>query len=276
MIISGVSFSEQITDRDFERFQKLLHNVAGIYLPPGKKALVAGRLGKRLRCHGFNNYGDYYNLVASGTRPDELQVMLDCLTTNETYFFREPAHFDFLGNELSKMPGVESGSKVRVWSAACSSGEEVYTLAMVMAEKMGARPWEIVGSDINQEVLRRARAGHYTMERISGIDEALLRKYCLKGTGPQDGTFLIGDKLRENTKFVHVNLKEQLGRLGEFDVIFLRNVMIYFDQDTKRGLVERIVRILKPGGFLIISHSENLHGMMSDLEVIRPSIYRKK
>jgi chemotaxis protein methyltransferase CheR len=274
-IMNSVCLGNQISDREFKYFQELLHSVAGIYLHPGKKSLVAGRLGSRLRHHGFSSFGDYYNLIAGGADPGEFQVMLDCLTTNETYFFREPAHFDFLNSELRNMECANIKSPVRVWSAACSSGEEVYTLAMVLSEALGKRPWEIVGSDLNQEVLRRARVGHYTMERTSGIDEKLLKKYCLKGTGPQAGTFLVGKELRQSVRFIQVNLKERLAGMGKFDVIFLRNVMIYFNQETKKDLVERIVQLLNPGGLFFVSHSESLHGMTPHLKMIRPSIFRR-
>jgi len=273
--ISNAFFGNNISDLEFENFQNLLHNVAGIYLPPVKKVLVAGRLGKRLRHHGLSSFGDYYQIVTGGEHPEELQVMLDCLTTNETYFFREPAHFDFLKSELRNMQDAETMSQVRIWSAACSSGEEVYTLAMVLAETLGLHNWEIVGSDLNQEVLRRARTGHYTMERTSGIDPTLLKKYCLKGSGPQAGTFLIGDELRQNTRFTQVNLKEPLSSMGKFDVIFLRNVMIYFDQKMKKDVVDRMVHALKPGGLFFISHSESLHGITPHLKMIRPSIFKK-
>ncbi len=264
-----------ISDDEFVRFQRLLHETAGIYLPPAKKVLVAGRLDKRRRHYHLNSFGDYYRMIASGKHPQEFQVMLDCLTTNETYFFREPAHFQFLQAELKSKRRTAADEPVRVWSAACSSGEEVYTLAMVLAETLGALPWEVVGSDINQEVLRQARKGHYSMERTSGIKPELLQNYCLKGTRSQAGTFLIGDKLKQRTRFIQVNLNKPLTGLGRFEVIFLRNVMIYFDQETKKEVVNRIVHVLKPGGLLFISHSESLHGMVSALKMIRPSVYRK-
>ncbi len=264
-----------ITDEEFNRFQRLLHETAGIYLPPAKKVLVAGRLDKRLRHYRMSNFGDYYRMIASGKHPEEFQVMLDCLTTNETYFFREPAHFEFLQNDLKAKRRTAADEPVRIWSAACSSGEEVYTLAMVLAETLGALPWEVVGSDINREVLQQAMRGHYSMARTSGIDPELLRKYCLKGARSQAGTFLVGDKLKQRTRFIQVNLNKPLSGLGRFDVVFLRNVMIYFDQETKKEVVNRIVHVLKPKGLLFISHSESLHGMVSGIKMIRPSVFQK-
>jgi chemotaxis protein methyltransferase CheR len=201
--------------------------------------------------------------------------MLDCLTTNETYFFREPAHFEFLRNELKGKRRRIGSEPLRVWSAACSSGEEVYTLAMVLAETLGTLPWEVIGSDINQEVLQHAERGHYSMARTSGIDRELLQKYCLKGVRAQAGTFLINEKLKQRTRFAQINLNKPVTGMGRFDVIFLRNVMIYFDQDTKKEVVNRIAQVLKPDGLFFISHSESLHGMTSALKMIQPSVFRK-
>ena len=261
-----------ISDDEFSRFQRLLHDTAGIFLPPAKKVLVAGRLNKRLRHFGLKSYGDYYRMITSGDHPKEFQVMLDCLTTNETYFFSEPAHFEFLRGHLRSWQGEEP---FRILSAACSSGEEVYTLAMVLAETLKSKQWEIIGSDINMEVLRQARQGLYPMERSSGIDRSLLSKYCLKGVRSQEGYFLIDEKLKRRVKFRQVNLKQPLSGVGRFDVIFLRNVMIYFDPKTKKDVVDRIAQALKPGGYFFISHSESLHGISDRLKMVRPSIFQR-
>jgi chemotaxis protein methyltransferase CheR len=163
----------------------------------------------------------------------------------------------------------------RVWSAACSSGEEVYTLAMVLSECLRTKPWEILGSDLNMEVLSKARLGLYSMERTSGIPPDLLRKYCLKGTGSQAGNLLIDEKLKRRTRFLQVNLKKPLVDKGKFDIIFLRNVLIYFDPETKKDVVERIVQQLNPGGLFFISHSESLHGITSVVRMIRPSVFQR-
>jgi chemotaxis protein methyltransferase CheR len=266
---------DKITDTEFSCFQRLLYDTAGIYLPPAKKILVAGRLDKRRRHYRFKSFIEYYRLVTSGNDSKEFQIMLDSLTTNETYFFREPSHFEFLGNELRSKRKHASNETIKIWSAACSSGEEVYSLAMVSAEILGTLPWKVMGSDINQAVLQHARKGHYSMDRTSGIDQELLHKYCLKGRRSQAGTFLVGDKLKQHTRFTQINLKNSLPCMGQFDSIFLRNVLIYFDSKTKKDVVSRIVSSLKPGGLFFISHSENLHGIDTRLKMIRPSVYRK-
>lgn len=262
-----------LNDREFSQFQAWLYQAAGINLSPAKKALVAGRLFKRLKHYELGSYGEYFKLIMSGQRTEELQVALDLLTTNETYFFREPKHFDFLREHV--LPHATPGKTFRLWSAASSSGEEPYSLAMTLAEGLGTTPWEIIGSDISSQVLAKARSGHYPMERARTLPQPLLVKYCLKGTGSQQGTFLIDRALRSRVNFIQVNLNDTLPELGEFDVIFLRNVMIYFDQPTKSKVVARLFPRLKPGGYFIISHSESLNGVSDALKLVAPSIYRK-
>ena len=268
-----MSDTVSIDDREFGQFQTWLYRAAGISLSPAKKALVAGRLFKRLKHYELHSYGEYFKLIMSDPRKSELQVALDLLTTNETYFFREPKHFEFLERQV--LPHVAPGRTFRLWSAASSSGEEPYSLAMTLAEGLGATPWEIVGSDISTQVLAQARNGHYPMERARNLPHSLLVKYCLKGVGPQQGTLLIDKALRGRVSFHQVNLNDTLPALGEFDVIFLRNVMIYFDQETKRKVVARLLPLLRPGGYFMVSHSESLNGVSDALKLVAPSIYRK-
>ena len=262
-----------LRDDEFHQFRSWLHRTAGISLSPAKKALVAGRLSKRLKHHELTSYGDYFRLITQGAEAAELQIALDLLTTNETYFFREPKHFDFLrGQVLPKAPPQKT---FRLWSAASSSGEEPYSLAMTLADGLPDTPWEIVASDISSRVLEKARSGHYAMERVHNIPQHLLARHCLKGTGSQEGTFLVERNLRSRVQFMQINLNSALPKIGEFDVIFLRNVMIYFDMDTKRQVVARMLPLLKPGGYFIVSHSESLNGITESLKLITPSTYRK-
>ncbi|MDP2804641.1 MAG: protein-glutamate O-methyltransferase CheR [Gallionellaceae bacterium] len=262
-----------LNDQEFGQFQQLIYQLAGINLSSAKKALVSGRLAKRLLHYSLDTYGDYFKLLTAAHNADELQVAVDLLTTNETYFFREPKHFDFLRDKV--LSAHKSGNNFRVWSAACSSGEESYSIAMVLADHLGDSPWEIVASDISTRVLDKARRGHYPMDRIEGISREHLSRYCLKGVGAQDNTLLVDKKLRSRVNFMQVNLNQSLPALGVFDVIFLRNVMIYFDQETKRQIVQRILPFLKPGGHFLISHSETLNGVVDTLHPLSPSIYRK-
>ena len=261
-----------LSDSEFRLFQKMIYDTAGINMSNAKKALVSGRLVKRLKYYGLSSYRDYFNLLSTA-KEGELQIAVDLLTTNETFFFREEKHFDYMRNTI--LPGWHTGPR-RIWSAAASSGEEAYTLAMVTAEHSPTSAWEIIGTDISTRVLERARSAQYPIERAENIPRNYLTKYCLKGIGVQEGTFIIIRSLRERVRFVHANLKDNLSKLGKFDLIFLRNVMIYFDMETKSGIIERMLPMLRPGGYFVIGHSESLNGVTDKLNVVSPSIYRKK
>jgi chemotaxis protein methyltransferase CheR len=262
-----------ITDQEFGCFQRFIFDAAGITLSDAKKALVCGRLSKRLQQRRLNSYSEYFQLLASGADPAEVQTAVDLLTTNETYFFREPKHFDLLREQATAARG--SGRAFRVWSAACSSGEEVYSIAMTLAESLDQEPWELIGSDLSTRVLDRARHGHYPLSRTKNIPMNYLRRFCLRGTGAQEGTLLIERSLRARAQFMQINLNDRLPQLGSFDVIFLRNVMIYFNLETKRQVVARILSLLKPGGWFLIGHSESLNDVSSAVQQIAPSVYRK-
>ena len=263
-----------ITDQEFALFQRLIYKIAGISLSDAKKVLLVGRLTRRLKLHGLETFTQYYRMLADGGNAEELQAMVDLLTTNETYFFREPRHFDFLRDEIIKKR--RSPTTFRVWSAASSSGEEVYTLAMVLAENLPRSPWEIVGSDISTQVLAKAATGHYSLARTEGIPPGFMSKYCLKGVRSHAGTFLIAPELRQKTSFYQINLMQPIeADIGEFEVIFLRNVMIYFDPETKAKVVHNLLPRLKSGGHLIIGHSETLNGITDRVEPVLPTIYRK-
>ncbi|MBF7143581.1 MULTISPECIES: CheR family methyltransferase [Pseudomonas] len=262
-----------ISDRDFNQFQRWLYQRAGIHMAASKKALVAGRLATRLRHHGLEDYAAYFAIITSPQGATEAQVALDLLTTNETYFFREPKHFEWLRQQVPVLH--RPGRTFRVWSAACSSGEEPYSLAMLLADCLGEKPWEVMGSDISTRVLEKAARGHYPLERARNLAPEHLSRYCLKGIGRQEGTLLVNKALRDRVQFLQVNLNDQLPRLGEFDVIFLRNVLIYFDAPTKARVIARLVPLLRSGGYFIVSHSESLNGVTDALNLISPSLYQK-
>jgi len=267
-----------ISDQEFALFQRLIYKIAGISLSDAKKVLLVGRLSRRLRVYELGNFSQYYRMLASGDFPEEVQTMVDLLTTNETYFFREPKHFDFLRDEV--VAKHHSAKTFRVWSAASSSGEEAYSIAMTLAESMpetlSNAPWEVVGSDISTKVLAKAVAGHYSLARTEGIPPGHMRKYCLKGVRAQAGTFLIDPDLRKKTSFYQINLTHPVeAEIGEFDVVFLRNVMIYFDPETKTKVVHNLLPRLRSGGYLIIGHSETLNGITDRVIGVQPTIYRK-
>ena len=236
--------------------------------------MVASRLAKRLDYYGFSSYDDYFRLATSPDSAQEFQTLVNILTTNETYFFREPKHFDFLREQILR---PWRGERFRIWSAASSTGEEAYSLAMMLAEHLGAmREWDIFASDLSTRVLDAAKRAIYLMDRLEYMDPALMEKYCLKGVRSQEGYFRVNEKLRSRVSFAQVNLMQPVPPgIGRFEVIFLRNVLIYFDQDTKKQVVERLITALQPGGYLFISHSESLYRVTSQLQMVKPSIYRK-
>ena len=263
-----------ISDQEFALFQRLIYKIAGISLSDAKKVLLVGRLSRRLRVYELDTFSQYYRMLASGDFAEEVQTMVDLLTTNETYFFREPKHFEFLRDEV--IAKRRSATTFRVWSAASSSGEEAYSIAMTLAEAMPGAPWEIVGSDISTKVLSKAIAGHYSLARTEGIPPGYMHKYCLKGVRAQAGTFLIDPDLRKKTSFCQINLTHPVeAEIGDFDVVFLRNVMIYFDPGTKTKVVHNLLPRLRSGGYLIIGHSETLNGITDRVVGVQPTIYRK-
>jgi chemotaxis protein methyltransferase CheR len=262
----------QLSEQEFAQFRDFIFRNAGIALSPAKKPLVWGRLNKRLQHYNLNSFSEYFRLIMSGTVPEELQMAIDLLTTNETYFFRERDHFDFLRKEIL---GRRHENPFRVWSAACSSGEEPYSIAMVLADCLGMGTWEIVASDISKRVLQKAQSGLYPMERSQQhLPADYMRRFCLKGTGEYDGMLLVDRSLRDKIRFSQVNLIAPLVNMGKFDVVFLRNVLIYFNLETKRQVIERLVRVIKPDGYLIVGHSESLAGLTECIAMERPSIYR--
>lgn len=262
-----------ISDKEFVLFQRFIFDAAGITLSTSKKALVMSRLSKRLDLRKLHTFAEYFKVLSSGQDAQEVQVAIDLLTTNETYFFREPKHFDLLREQAELARG--RGQPFKVWSAACSTGEEPYSIAMVLAATLQNTPFEVLGSDISSRVLERARTGHYPASRTTHTPKAYLQQFCLRGTGAQEGTVLVDRPLRDRVRFMQVNLNTTLPKLGPFDFVFLRNVMIYFSADTKRQVVERVLSTIRPGGYLLIGHSETLNDLNASAVAVAPSIYRK-
>lgn len=270
---STATLVRPINGREFSEFQRFIFNAAGITMTDAKKALVVGRLTKRLSFYHMETFSEYFQLLSSGAHPDEVQMAIDLLTTNETYFFREMAHYDFLRAQV--LSARSRPQPYRIWSAASSSGEEAYSMAMVLADCMQTTPWEILGTDISSRMIEGARRALYPMERGRLIPPEFLQRYCRKGTGPYEGHFLVERSLRQHVEFRHANLNAALPELGRFDVVFLRNVMIYFNNDTKRQVVARVIATLKPGGYFCVGHSESLNDITNAVQPVASSIYQK-
>ena len=246
-----------MTDSEFELFRAWVYDQAGISMSPAKKPLIMSRLQRRVAHFGLQTYAQYYKL-----------------TTNETYFFREPKHFEFLRDRA--LAERRPGTTFRVWSAACSSGEEPWSIAMLLASKLGDMGWEILASDISTRVLDRAQSAHYAIERAEKIPRPYLTRFCQRGVNAQEGTFRIVPELRRRVKFMQVNLIAPLPDVGTFDLIFLRNVLIYFDMQTKAAVVRQLCNALRPGGYFYCGHSESLHGMGLPLTTIQPAVYQRQ
>lgn len=248
----------------------MFQRVSGIQLSEAKRALVTGRLIKLAQARGIQDVDEYVALVLRENDPAELVKVVDKLTTNETYFFREPAHFTLLARLATKYARPEP---FRVWSAASSSGEEAYSIAMVLADKLGQRAWEVQGTDLSTAVVAQARRGLYSLDRARDTPPDYLRRFCRKGSGPYEGQLLVDKALRQHVRFDSANLTEDLPDLGLFDVIFLRNVLIYFDTPAKCDIVRRVITRLKPNGLLLTGHAESLTNLGLPLQAVQPAVY---
>jgi chemotaxis protein methyltransferase CheR len=259
------------SDKEFQLFQQLIQEKLGIFLPAQKKALLSNRLWKRLQACQVKGFGDYYRLLQSPQGKSELNLALELITTNETYFFREQKHFDYLQDDI--LPKLRPGNNFRVWSAASSTGEEPYSIAMVLKDRCNCE-WELLCSDVNRSVVEQAKVGIYPDMRVKNIPQEYLRRFCRKGVGPQQGNVRVTAELRQSVQFFTLNLHESFPDIGKFDLVFLRNVLIYFENDNKAKILDRIAEKLNPGGILFVGHSESLHGISTRFTPVKPAIYR--
>lgn len=272
----------RLTDDDFEQLRRLIFKHTGISLSDHKRALVYSRLARRLRHFGFTTYAEYYRLLDEQDVDGlELVEMINAITTNKTGFYRENHHFTFLKESFfPELRRTVSGAvrTVRIWSAASSTGEEPYTIAMVARDALPENEgWriDIQATDIDTSVLQRAEAGVYPDQQIEDVPAAMLHKYFLKGKGDNAGFVKAGPQIRSLIHFQRLNLNSQVWPWREpFDIIFCRNVMIYFNKDTQHELIRRMIARLKPGGYLMLGHSEFLHGHVDGVEHLRKNIYR--
>lgn len=264
-----------LCDHSFQQITGLLYELCGLSFSDSKRPLVSSRLGPRIQRLGLDSYQAYADLIVSGQDGGELQVAIDLLTTNETYFFREAAHFDLLERELiSTRP-----PSCAVWSAASSFGDEAYSIAMLLADLNAAgqigSAWNILGTDISDRVLRSATQAIYPEERLRHVLPERLKRHCLRGEGDAEGLVQIKDKLRERVRFGQVNLCQPIEGLGPFDVVFLRNVLIYFDPPTKSAVVDRVLSQLRPGGLFFIGTAEGRVPCKTPLQTLGPGAFRK-
>lgn len=267
-------------DSEFDFIRSLVYERSRINLTADKRQLVSARLGKRLRARNLPTVKDYCALLRSPEAESELSHLIDAISTNHTFFFREIAHFDFLRKqalpELTTRARNERWSQFRIWSAACSSGEEPYSIAMTLAEAATVWSWQIEATDISHRVLAKASAAIYDGDSVTRLAPQTVRAHFQRGFGPQEGQYRVKAALRERVNFQQLNLLDGAPPFTEpFHVIFCRNVMIYFDRPTQEELVGRLSRCLVPGGYLFVGHSESLTHLGHTLQAVQPAVYRK-
>jgi len=261
---------------EYDKIRKLAYDTFGLDLRTGKETLVSTRLAKQIRQSGHSSFNAYYEHVVEDSTGQALVNLIDALTTNHTSFFREPAHFDFLRNTF--IPEYRNQPAIDIWSAACSSGEEPYTIAMCLAEELGLAiqgKVRILATDISTKVLEKADRGMYPADRFEGVSDVRLRKFWLRGERDWAGWYRVKKDLRALIRFKRFNLLGEEPNPGRFQLIFCRNVMIYFDKPTQLRVVKRLAGCLEPGGYLLTGHAESLTGIDHCLDYIQPAVYRK-
>ena len=264
------------TDRDFQRIGQIMFDAVGLSFNASKKTLIQSRLSPRIQKLGLESFAAYVNILENPAEAAEFQMAVDLLTTNETYFFREPKHYDVLQQWLPSYPGKND---LRIWSAACSFGDEAYSTAMLLSDlqvagRVGPN-WSILATDISHRVLLSAKEAIYPEDRLRDVDADRLRRYCLRGEGPAEGQVLLQDKIRSRVQFGQLNLSKPFDGVGSFDVVFLRNVLIYFDPPTKVDVVDRVLATLKPGGLFFLGTAEGRVPCKTPLQTVIPGAFRK-
>lgn len=272
----------ELTDEIFWKFSRFVKDTAGINLHEGKRELLKARLGKILRKRNINSFKEYYDLVVGDETGEELRILLDAISTNHTYFFRESEHFIFLREKaLELLNGSRNYKEIRVWSAGCSSGEEPYSIAITLSEALRTVKefridYKVLATDLSTKVLDVASKGVYDIEQIKDVPYELKARYFQKGINRWAGYVRVKREIKEKVYFRRLNLMEDFSFKKPFHFVFCRNVMIYFDNPTKELLVRKICRFIEKNGYLIIGHSESLTGIKHELKYIRPSIFQKR
>ena len=262
-----------LSDREMSQIVRLVYEKSGISLHAGKKPLVVARLQKRLAALSLDSYADYLKYVARDESGEEVVALLDAIATNHTYFYREEQHFEILANRV--VPELGRGrAPLDIWCAAASTGEEAYTIAMTLAGLQPPVEFNLMASDISTSALKTAHAGIYKMEGVSVLPPETLRTYFEKGLGESAGLVRVRKELRDLVEYRRLNLLEIDSLDRKFDVIFCRNVMIYFDRVVQQRVVTMLERHLRPGGYLFVSHSESLNGIAHGLRWIAPAAYQ--
>jgi chemotaxis protein methyltransferase CheR len=264
-----------LSNTEFEQFRHFIFAEAGIDMPPSKRALIQSRLSTRLRELGLDNFSSYWRLLQQPHDTAERQRVVNLLSTNETYFYREPEHFSWLQHHVTELAKHKKGP-IKIWSAACSSGEEAYTIAIVLAESLGIDGnWQLFASDINTRVTAFAKRAIYSTERVKKTPPHLWQKYFLRGRDEYEGRIRVTPELIRRIEFLNLNLLQCSDfKQNDFDIIFIRNVLIYFNEEIKLKVLNNLCNKLIDGGYLLISHAETIRNIKLPLSMEAPSRYR--
>jgi chemotaxis protein methyltransferase CheR len=265
---------QNIDSQTFENFVRLIYDRAGIRLGPNKRALVASRLGKRMRRVGIACYKSYFEYVRQDRTESELVALLDEISTNVTHFYREPRHFQVLSRIMACWEN-QGQKRFRLWCAAASTGEEPYTMAITLCETLrSVADTKILATDLSTRVLDQARKGVYDSKDMEKVPREVINRYFTRSGSGTDEMFFVSQKLKSMITYARLNLSEiPFPMRGPLDVIFCRNVMIYFDKQIRKRLLDEMYRLLKPGGYLMVGHAESLSGMLSSFQSVEPSVY---
>ncbi len=282
MINASIPYIEKLQTEDFLRISEYIEEHYGIQLPPSKMKMVEARLQKRLKAQGLTSYSEYFEFAFSPDGRQEYTHMVDLITTNKTEFFRESAHFDFLNSDA--FPEIirkkSPGGQIKIWSAAASTGEEVYSILISLEEyffkTFKSHPYHILGTDLSIQVLKKAVAGIYDEDRIAGLPMNIKKRYFLRGTSSEVPKARIKPVLLNSVEYKQLNLLKSFSNIdADFDIIFCRNVLIYFNREVQHTVISKLIEHIKPGGYLFIGHSESLTNMQLPLKQVRPTIYKK-
>ena len=266
---------DALHDDTYRKITGLMYEAIGLSFADSKKPLVSSRLAPRIQRLGMGGFEDYFALIAGDDDAGEFQVAVDLLTTNETYFFREAAHYDLLEDEIGRL----RPKSYSVWSAASSFGDEAYSLAMLLSDlqqhgRVGS-DWQILGTDISDRVLKSACNATFPEDRLRHVTPERLKRYCLRGEGDSEGMVQMQPRLREHVRFGQLNLTQPIEPIGPFDAVFLRNVLIYFDAATKKAVVDSVLAQLRPGGLFFIGIAEGRVPCSTPIETVAPGAFRK-
>ncbi|MDH4129855.1 MAG: protein-glutamate O-methyltransferase [Spirochaetota bacterium] len=283
--MDNYNFTIQLSNNDFKKLRDLVYKNSGINLQEDKMSLMSARLGSILRSRKINSYSDYYDLVQKDESGQELIILLDAMTTNQTYFFREINHFNFLKDnilpEIIEIKKKLHDNKISLWSSACSSGEEPYSMALTIKDYFTKNiqniNWtlNILATDLSTRMLKKAEAGIYHKNEFAKVQDHLIKQFFQYGVDQWKDYLRVKKDIRNIINFKRLNLLENWNQLGSFDIIFCRNVLIYFDRNSQEKLIYKFYNQLNPNGYLIIGHSESLFNVKHKFKYIKPTIFKK-